>query len=528
MSGKFWIYLLCLAVPLLIACWVVAPPAMALTGVEYQITTNTLDQIDPAISGNYIVWTDSRNGNKDIYHYDIPSHKEAPLTPGTPNDQYLDDVDGVNVVYTNVKSSGSDIYVYNITAGQSTPLTSGGDQYFPAIQKDHVVWVAASDGVLNVWLADISAWTLTKVTTDPITVAAPRVDGDWVVWEEVVGTSWQIRAYQISTGQTRDITPIAANHRRPDVSGDLVVWSDDYNGNWDLYIYSFSSRITTRLTSALGNEQYPRISGRRVVWEDSRKGITQIWTINLDTDEMEAVSPSPHSQILNAIDGNRIVWTESRSGNYDIFMFTITPPPTCGDGTCTGAETCSSCSSDCSVCPPPQPTCGDGTCTGAETCSSCSSDCGVCPNGISVDIEPGLCPNLIGLNMRGPVLIVAITGTKDLDAKKIDPATITLSREGIPGTVTPRYNKVLDIATTSSGPTFCSCQRKLWDGTKDLVLVFDIGEVVTNLQLSEVKGQTVLFVVKGSLKTEYGKTPLSGSDCMKVLSVSNERIWQNI
>jgi len=363
-----------------------------------------------------------------------------------------------------------------------------------------VVWVKSSGGYLNVMLADISAWTLTKVTTDPITVAAPRVDGDWVVWEEVVGTSWQIRAYQISTGQTRDITPIAANHRRPDVSGDLIVWSDDRNGNWDLYIYSFSSGITTRLTSALGNEQYPRISGRRVVWEDSRKGITQIWTINLDTDEMEAVSPSPHSQILNAIDGNRIVWTESRSGNYDIFMFTITPPPTCGDGTCTGAE----------------------------TCSSCSSDCGVCPNGISVDIEPGLCPNLIGLNMRGPVLIVAITGTKDLDAKKIDPATITLSREGIPGTVTPRYNKVLDIATTSSGPTFCSCQRKLWDGTKDLVLVFDIGEVVTNLQLSEVKGQTVPIVVKGTLKTEYGKTPLSGSDCMKVLSVSNERIWQNI
>jgi hypothetical protein len=147
---------------------------------------------------------------------------------------------------------------------------------------------------------------------------------------------------------------------------------------------------------------------------------------------------------------------------------------------------------------------------------------------VPVDIEPGLCPNLIGINMKGPILIVAIPGTKDKDAKKIDPATITLSREGISGTVTPRYNKVLDIATPYSGPAICSCQSKFWDGTKDLVLVFDVGEVVTNLQLRGVIGQTVPFVVQGSLKTEYGKTPLSGSDCMKVLSVSNERIWQNI
>jgi len=67
--------------------------------------------------------------------------------------------------------------------------------------------------------------------------------------------------------------------------------------------------------------------------------------------------------------------------------------------------------------------------------------------------------------------------------------------------VKPRLNKILDIAIPYPGPTFCSCQRKLWDGTKDLVLVFDVGEVVTTLQLKGVIGQTVPFVVQGSLKT---------------------------
>jgi cysteine-rich repeat protein len=54
----------------------------------------------------------------------------------------------------------------------------------------------------------------------------------------------------------------------------------------------------------------------------------------------------------------------------------IPPTPVCGDGTCNGQETCSTCSQDCGAC---APTCGDGTCNGAETCSTCSGDCGVCP-----------------------------------------------------------------------------------------------------------------------------------------------------
>jgi len=87
------------------------------------------------------------------------------------------------------------------------------------------------------------------------------------------------------------------------------------------------------------------------------------------------------------------------------------PPVVCGDGTCNGGESCSSCFADCGACivcgdgscnggeecgttdnypecnddcgvcpppPPPPPVCGDGTCNGGESCSSCFADCGAC------------------------------------------------------------------------------------------------------------------------------------------------------
>ena len=55
-----------------------------------------------------------------------------------------------------------------------------------------------------------------------------------------------------------------------------------------------------------------------------------------------------------------------------------TPAAVCGDGTCNGTETCTTCTQDCGAC---APVCGDGTCNGTETCSTCTQDCGACPPG---------------------------------------------------------------------------------------------------------------------------------------------------
>jgi len=54
------------------------------------------------------------------------------------------------------------------------------------------------------------------------------------------------------------------------------------------------------------------------------------------------------------------------------------PPPSCGNDTCGDDETCSSCEEDCGECPEPE-TCGDDTCNAGETCATCEADCNACP-----------------------------------------------------------------------------------------------------------------------------------------------------
>jgi len=75
-------------------------PAHAfINGTEVQVTTDTAAQFDPAIDGNYIVFTDNRLGNSDIYLYDIAAGTETPIA-ATEEEELLNDISGNKVVYT--------------------------------------------------------------------------------------------------------------------------------------------------------------------------------------------------------------------------------------------------------------------------------------------------------------------------------------------------------------------------------------------------------------------------------------------
>jgi len=134
---------------------------------------------------------------------------------------------------------------------------------------------------------------------------------------------------------------------------------------------------------------------------------------------------------------------------------------------------------------------------------------------VYVDIKPGSCVNPFNPKSKG-VLPVAVLGTDDLDVKTIDPATIRFSREGIEGGVAPIRWGYGDVAK----PLQCEkaeCDGSQGDGYVDLKLKFKTQELVKTLQLWDVAGQTVILTLSGNLKEEFGGTPFTGQDSIKVL-----------
>jgi hypothetical protein len=153
---------------------------------------------------------------------------------------------------------------------------------------------------------------------------------------------------------------------------------------------------------------------------------------------------------------------------------------------------------------------------------------------VSIDIKPGSCPNPIGNGDNNGVMPFAIMGTTDFDITQIDPESIRITREGVNDEVAPIRWSYEDVATPFEGE-LCDCDSQehdgdceSWehdgdcdsrkhDGQMDLLMKVYKHDLVYNLKLQEVAGQTILLTVTGKLKDEFGGTPIKGQDCVLVL-----------
>ena len=139
---------------------------------------------------------------------------------------------------------------------------------------------------------------------------------------------------------------------------------------------------------------------------------------------------------------------------------------------------------------------------------------------IVVDIKPGSDSNPLNPKSKG-VLPVAILGSSTFDVTTIDPDTIRLSREGVEGEVAPIRASYGDV-TTSTGSPMVACHELEGDGYADLKLKFRTQQLVEVLKLREVAGQSVQLTLTGTLKEEFGGTPIEGQDYVKVLKTGKK------
>jgi hypothetical protein len=141
-----------------------------------------------------------------------------------------------------------------------------------------------------------------------------------------------------------------------------------------------------------------------------------------------------------------------------------------------------------------------------------------CEATISADIKPRICPNTITLRDKG-LLPVAIMGDADLDLTAVNPASIRLSRDGFTGTVAPVSWNIKEIGSPFS-VELCECIKSKRDVYSDLVLNFDVQQVINVLGLGTVLGQTLPLTISGRMTEEcdgrsYIKS-LTGRDCVLI------------
>ncbi|MBU7040731.1 MAG: hypothetical protein HXS45_07960, partial [Theionarchaea archaeon] len=93
---------------------------------EVQVTTHPADQTQPAVCGDLVVWTDERNGNEDIYGYNLSTKEEFQITSSS-FPEFSPDIYGDIVVWVEAEAPDSwHIVSHNLSTGETTCLTAAG------------------------------------------------------------------------------------------------------------------------------------------------------------------------------------------------------------------------------------------------------------------------------------------------------------------------------------------------------------------------------------------------------------------
>ncbi len=251
---------------------------------ESLISTNISSATVPAISGDYIVWQDNRNGNDDIYLYNIITGEESRITTDLEN-QWNPKIYRDIIVWQDFRSGFGtpSIYAYNITTGGPELQVSDGSssQTVPIIFGNRIVWSDDRSGISQIFLN---------------------------------GTT---------PGSELPLSSNTGSQYNPAIYGNLVVWYDDRSGtNQDIYLYDMSSLSETQVTDESHDQSNPALYGVRSVWEDWRNGDIQIFINGTDPGKEYSISPNKpgiSSRSPEIFDG-KVVWTQSNVTGGDIVM----------------------------------------------------------------------------------------------------------------------------------------------------------------------------------------------------------------
>jgi beta propeller repeat protein len=333
---------------------------------EFRITNNDWDQDYPAVSGNYVVWEDSRNSSLDIYGYDLVTHTEFPICTDAATQRYPL-ISGNIVIWSDERDGKISIYGYNLATHTEFPIrTDLAGLYSYAISNGIVVWTDLRNTTENANNWDIYGYNIATQQEFPICTApgaqlVTGISGDTVVWGDLrsdpntsfccsAGVIRSIYGYHLSTQSEFLIAAEAGDSPSPLISGNLVMWREFPDDNIITYGYDLDSGTKFPIPIPIGapadsKVSYLSISGDRIIWSDRRNGDRDLFGCDLAKGVEFSICNDLGEQYNTAIDGNFVAWTDYRNGNFDIYgrildnyNLAVTADPNTG-GTVTGAGT---------------------------------------------------------------------------------------------------------------------------------------------------------------------------------------------
>jgi beta propeller repeat protein len=307
---------------------------IVLTENEIRITTSELAS-HPDIYGNRIVWQDFRNGNYDIYMYDLSTSRETRITANESNQTYPA-IYGDRIVWQDDHNGQYDICMYNISTSKETQISTSGRAQRPKIYGDRIMWMDYRIRNKGIYVYDLSTSKEARIISEGMSEYI-NMEGNLIVWDDLRYISPDIYMYDLSTSTETQITSNGES-TFPNVYGNRIVWqewhNEDGNLTTNIWMYDLSTSKKTQITTNKSSQHSPAIYGNKIVWEDFRNENINIYMYDLSTQKETQITTSGGVQDPD-IYGNRIVYRKYSRQRLpldsvffsDIYMYDLTARP---------------------------------------------------------------------------------------------------------------------------------------------------------------------------------------------------------
>jgi len=281
-------------------------------------------QGDPAVWGNWIVWAESLDKGKSFDIYGLNIFQNEKIRISYSGRALAPDIFGNQVVWSDRRNGNYDIYIYDLlTKTESVLYQGGGDQADPAIYGDIVVW---REGKYPHWSSirgyDMTRKELLSISSVPGNKWYPDIYKNTVVWGDYRNKNWDIYSYDLQTKAESVITVGQPYQREVAVYEDIIAFE---NGS-SIGIYNLSNEAYSYYSSGKINSL--SVNRNMIVTAEMEQGDSSydIYAYNYETGAKHLLYSGGGAQYSAVIGRDFLVWCDDGAGGYfqrDIFAMAI-------------------------------------------------------------------------------------------------------------------------------------------------------------------------------------------------------------
>ncbi len=276
----------------------------------------------PLIHGNHAAWFGLVGNHYQLFLHDIAAGVTSQITQGTAWewDKENFDLQGNWLAIEANDGSQSDIFLYDIGAQKLTRLTyTVQSEKHPSISYNRMVWSGFDGQDWELFLYDTATGQTTQLTNNAIDEKDPLFDGEWIVSTGDWSPGDPSVLLEHVNGSFSRLLRTTAADLNPHVRGNFVVWErHDPGGGIDIYLHDIALNQTKILTPpvAAGVDMNPCIEGGRIVWErwDGNDHDYELVLYDLAAGTSTQLTNNSFSDYSPDLAGNDLVW--SADTNY--------------------------------------------------------------------------------------------------------------------------------------------------------------------------------------------------------------------